>query len=322
MLGKTARGLFWMYRYLERAESLTRLIEAGLRIALTRSSAADNEWESVLATVGVRSDYGARYPRITRDEVVDFLLRDESNPSSVLASLHFARDNARGVRTALTREVWEATNDCWITMREVLEGPIPIAELPARLADIRGRIALVRGLTQGTMLRNDIYDFSRIGTYLERADNSARIIDVKYYVLLPSVAHVGGAIDNSQWDTILRAVSADRAYKWLHQSEASATSIAHFLVLDARMPRSLLFCVSSLVENLDLLSREYERDYPSAVAARAFEARLSTLRIEEIIESGLHEFLESFVAEVHTLGAQIETDFRFYADALDDSPAP
>ena len=243
---------------------------------------------------------------------MDFLLRDRSNPSSVLSTMEGTRTNARLVRTALTREVWEATNVGWMTLRDVLAEPPASRDLPRILDTIRQQTALVRGTMNGTMLRNDIYDFARIGTYLERADNTARILDVKYYVLLPSAAQIGSSLDNVQWETILRCVSAQRAYHWLNQGDVNPQTIADFLILDRRMPRSLAFCYDRIFDNLKHLSEEYEQEYESLSVAAQTRTNLKGQRIETIFDSGLHEFIERFVDKNNALGHQIERDFRFY----------
>ena len=165
MLGKTAGGLFWMFRFLERSENTSRLVEAGFHIALTRSDAAEDEWASVLAAAGARESFLARHERFEQARVIDFLLRDRSNPSSVLSVVEAARNNARLVRTALTREVWEATNECWMTLKDALARPVRERELPEVLGIIRRQSALVRGALHGTMLRNDIYDFARSAAF-------------------------------------------------------------------------------------------------------------------------------------------------------------
>jgi len=178
MLGKTAGGLYWMFRLLERSENIARLLDAGFSIALTRSAAAESEWASIVATAGVDEAYRQRYDAYTAASVVDFLLRDKSHASSVMSAVDNARSNARLVRTALTREVWEATNECWMTMKALLQRPVAETDLPDVLASIRRQNALVRSALSGTMLRNDIYNFAQIGAYIERADNPARILDM------------------------------------------------------------------------------------------------------------------------------------------------
>ncbi|MDA8869913.1 alpha-E domain-containing protein [Rhizobiaceae bacterium] len=311
MLGRTANGVFWMFRYLERSENTARLVEAGLRLALTRPDSSSDEWRSVIRTAGLIKDFDSRHDDYDASSAVRFLLADPSNPSSVISSLHAARTNARAVRTALTREVWEATNECWLTLKDALDGSLPDRELPELLSLIRKQSALVRGALYGTMLRNDIYDFARLGTYIERSDNTARILDVKYYVLLPSKALVGSSADNVQWETILRSVSGQRAYRWLHGNEVSARSIAEFVILDRRMPRSLAFSASSLVEALEYLNTEYETHTSSLDLAHQQLAMLEEGSIGSVFRSGLHEYIAKFIKHNDALAAQISQDYRF-----------
>jgi uncharacterized alpha-E superfamily protein len=311
MLGKTAGGLFWMFRFMERSENIARLVDAGFRISLTRSTAAESEWASVVATAGATEAYFKRYDEMKGAQVVDFLLRDRSNPSSVLSVIDNARNNARLVRTALTREVWEATNECWMNLKATLARPVSEVDLPDALSVIRQQSALVRGALIGTMLRNDIYNFANIGTFIERADNTARILDVKYYVLLPSISAVGSALDNVQWETILRSLSALHAYRWLSEGEANAMGIANFLILDGRMPRSLAFCSKKINESLKHLADNYNCRNPSHDMADRITNNLSASSIETIFENGLHEFLKDFIIQNNCLGRQIEQDFRF-----------
>lgn len=311
MLGRTAGGLFWMFRYLERAENCARLIDAGFRMALTRAGQGAGEWESIAATAGAGDAYRAVHDRFDGPRVIDFLLRDRRNPSSALSSIEAARTNARAVRTALTREVWEATNEAWLMLRDALAEPVGERVLPGALALIRREIAQVRGAFDGTMLRNDIFNFCHIGTCLERADNTARILDVKYYVLLPSPALIGSAADNVQWDMILRAVSAQRSFRWLG-GEVSAYGIAQFLILDRRMPRSLAYCYGGLVENLRDLTLEYGLETPSTAQAASAHRRLAEMSMDGIFNAGLHEFLGGFIRANVDLGGAIERDYRFY----------
>ncbi|MEQ8841618.1 MAG: alpha-E domain-containing protein [Acidimicrobiales bacterium] len=313
MLGRTAGGLYWMFRNLERSENTARLIEAGMRIALTRSDDVDKEWESVVTTAGQRAMYLEQHDRFEQSKVIDFLLRDRSNPSSVRSVVESARANARSVRTALTREVWEATNDTWLTVRNALARPVLDRELPDVLGVIRQESAIVRGALHGTMLRNDIYNFARIGTFMERADNTARILDVKYYVLLPSASFVGTSLDNVQWETILRSVSAQRAYRWRSAGEPSAKGIADFLILDQQLPRSLVFCYRKIDENLGYLGVDYGEQHPCHAVSRDHLERLSRHDIDSIFDHGLHEFLRECIQTTNQLGASIEHDYRFSA---------
>jgi uncharacterized alpha-E superfamily protein len=313
MLGKTAGGLLWMYRYLERAENTARLAEAGFRIALTRSDHAEDEWASIIDTASARDAFLAAGGKFDGPSVINFLLRDSANRSSVISVTEAARNNARLVRTALTREVWEAVNESWITLKGALSRPVRETELPEVLAAIRNQSALVRGATVGTMLRNDIYNFARIGTFIERADNISRILDVKYYVLLPSVQLVGSTLDNVQWETILRAASAERSFRWLYGGETRPLTIADFLILDRRMPRSLLYCVRKIAGNLGHLCTDYSVRRPSLDAVLNLRDDLEELTIEQVMERGLHEFLTSFIQSNNALARQVEDDFRFFS---------
>lgn len=309
MLGRTAGGLFWMFRYLERSENIARLIEAGVRIALTRPGR--EEWASVLKTAAVEQVYLAGHDGVDQTRVVDFLLRDTRNPSSVMSSLAQARQNARMVRTALTREVWEAVNDAYMTLKARLARPVAERDLPDVLAQIKEHSNLVRGALHGSMLRDEVFDFCRLGTYLERADNTARILDVKYYVLLPSVTHVGSSLDNVQWETILRSVAGARAYSWLNQCQVTPMGIANFLIFDPRMPRSLRYSVTKIRNNLDILGREYGDRHRSHDTIEDLDRRLTDTTVEGVFEEGLHEFLTEFLAVAARLGSEIESDFKF-----------
>ncbi len=311
MLGKTAGGLYWMFRFLERSENIARLVEAGSRIALTRSQDSQTEWKSIITTAAVRKNYSTKYDSFEGSHVVDFLLRDKDNPSSVLSVVENARTNARMVRTALTTEVWEAVNENWMTLKALLKRPIKETDLPFVLGTIRQQSALVRGALHGTMLRNDIYDFARLGTFIERADSTARIIDVKYYTLLPSASFVGSSLDNVQWDMILRSVSAHRSFNWLSENDINASTIAEFLILDARLPRSLAFCTSQVNDNLNFLSENYGKKLKSNNLSDDLRKQLKTPDINEIFEIGLHQFIGDYIRMNNELGMQIEEDYRF-----------
>ncbi|PWK69707.1 alpha-E domain-containing protein [Aminobacter sp. AP02] len=312
LLGRTANGLYWMNRYIERTENMARLIDAGLRMALTRSQDASEEWNSVLLSAGAAGAFAAKHSDYTAENVADFLLRDMSNPSSAVAAIETARNNARMVRTALTRETWESINEAWMAMKRMLESPIDQRELPSVLDAVKRETALIRGSFYGTMLRNEIFDFAQLGTYVERADNTARILDVKYYVLLPSVAWVGSSLDNYQWESILRSVAAHRSYRWVYEAEYKPTNIAEYLILNVRMPRSLTFSYRFLAEHLKFLGEDYGTRQPAQEIAERTYARLRGTEIKDIFETGLHEFLADFIQDNNRLGDQVAQDFGFY----------
>jgi uncharacterized alpha-E superfamily protein len=312
MLGRTANGIYWMFRAVERSENTARLLEAGLRMSLTRSKDAASEWASVIETAAGRFAFEKRGDPYTASHVIDFLLRDRNNPASVMNMIDSARTNARMVRTALTREVWEATNESWLRLKDLLAKPVREAELPKALEMIRRQSGLIRGALHGTMLRNEVYNFARLGTFIERGDNTARILDVKYYVLLPSVQHVGSSLDNVQWESILRSVSAHSAYRYIYDATYSPAQIAEMLILEPRMPRSLAFCYAKISDNLNHLAGEYGERNSCHVIAESMLQRLRHRTVLSIFDEGLHDFLQSFLIENIRLGATIDREYRFY----------
>lgn len=300
-----------MNRYIERAENMARLVDAGLRMALTRTEDASGEWHSVVVSAGSDASFANRNTEYSAATVTDFLLRDISNPSSVMSSMETARNNARMVRTALTRETWESINEAWMALKRMLAAPIDDRELPAVLDRIKRETALIRGAFYGTMLRNEIFDFSQLGTYVERADNTARILDVKYYVLLPSISWVGSTMDNYQWESILRSVSAHRSYRWNYEATYRPANIADYLILNGRMPRSLAFCYRFINEHLELLAEDYGQRHACHETAHKTRSLLKAGSIKDIFDSGLHEFLVDFIRDNTRLGDEIAGDYSF-----------
>ncbi len=312
LLGRTANGLYWMNRYIERSENTARLVDAGLRLALTRTADASDEWKSIVASAGAANAFRERHSEFTAETVSDFLLRDPSNSGSVISAMESARNNGRMVRTALTRETWESLNDGWMSIKRMLARPIDGRNLPAILDAIKRETAIIRGSFHGTMLRNEIFDFSQIGTFVERADNTARILDVKYYVLLPSVSWVGSTLDNYQWESILRSVSAHRSYRWVYEGDYKPTLIADYLILNGRMPRSLAFCYRNIAESLNFLASDYAARHSCHDSVETISAKLKVSSIKEVFDQGLHEFITDFINDNNRLGNEIAQNYRFY----------
>lgn len=313
LLGRTAQGLFWMHRYIERAENMARLIDAGLRLSLTNLSSENDEWQSVLVTAGVEGAYKAKYPDFEPRQIIDFLLSDLDNPSSVLSSIETARMNGRMVRTALTREAWEALNESWIVLKRRLQMPLRDGQLPAVLDMVKKQAAYMRGAFYGTMLRNEIFDFCNLGTFVERADNTARILDVKYWVLLPTHSSVGSSLDNFQWGSILRSVSAHRSYTWEYDTDYRASDIIDFLIFNKKMPRSLAYCYGCIEESLGLLEKNYGTGHSCQVTASLSHRRFADLDVKQVIDGGLHEFLTAFMVDHNRLAVEIAQSYRFYS---------
>ena len=313
MLSRTADHLYWMSRYMERAENTARMLDVNYQTSLLTqgADASGDGWRGLLSISELTGLFSQRHERIDAASVMDFMVRDEDNLSSIWNCLRAARENARAVRGALTTEVWETTNQTWIEFNRLLKDD-SFERDPGMLFEwVKFRSHLSRGVTLGTMLQDEALHFLRIGTFLERADNTARILDVKYYVLLPSAFRAGSSLDNVQWETILRSVSAQRAYRWLNAGDSNPVGIASFLILDARMPRSFAFCYSKICDNLGYLAEDYGERLASHEMADAIRNRLRTRSIESIFDSGLHEFLLEFIRDNNALGRQIEEDYRF-----------
>ena len=311
MLSRTAENLFWIARYVERAETMARLLEVGARIALMPSAGHGyrSEWESLLQASGTAEGFAAKYGDPVQRNIESYLFFDRDNPSSVVSCIERARENARIVRTALTAQVWDALNMAFQEMRQLERKPRSSMELTDLTDWVNRTGAMVRGAIDATLLRNDGYDFLNLGFALERADNTARMIDVKYYVLLPSVDFVGTGLDNYQWQTMLRAMSAQRAFHWAYGGEITAAKIAHFLILNRESPRALITSTGAAMEHLDSLARKYHKSGPAQMRARALVAELAETRVEDIFEEGLHEFLTRFIRDVGELTDMVHTAY-------------
>ncbi len=311
MLSRTAENLYWLARYIERAETNARLMEVAARNALLPDTGGGmrNEWQSVLHASGTKQGFDEKYGDPVQRNVETHMFFDRDNPSSVASCIHQARENGRIVRTALTTQVWEALNSASAEMTEL--GRQERSRLSTSdMKDFALRhMAQVRGAILATQLRNDGYDFMNIGHYLERADSTARILDVKYYVLLPNVAMVGSGLDNYQWRTVLHAMNAQRAFAWVYGGEVTASKIVDFLVLNDQAPRSLISSAQGLLDHLERLARQYGRSSGATARGRQMVARLSQMTVADIFDEGLHDFLQSHLRDVLDLGSEISASY-------------
>jgi uncharacterized alpha-E superfamily protein len=306
MLSRTADSLYWLARYMERAENVARILSAGMRMASAScGNGGGSEWRSTLIAAGCEPGYRAAHGETAAEAVIDFLLRDERNPSSVLACFETARRNARAVRTALTADMWETLNETWLELARFSEAGTSPNGVLQLLEWVKHRSLLFNGAYANTMLRNDAFCFVQVGTYLERADNSARILDVKYHVLLPTGEGVGGALDHAQWESILRAFSAVRAYHWVYRERIAPWNVAELLILRPEMPRSLLHCTAQLASALDQLASHSGARAECHRLAGELHARLQFGRIDAIFRQGLHEFLTRFIEDGARLGTAV-----------------
>jgi uncharacterized alpha-E superfamily protein len=313
MLCRTANELFWMSRHIERAENAARLLDVTYRMSLLPYEVVEpglawaEPWAVPLITSGMATSYYEKFDALAAENVLRLMILDPANPSSIYSCLRAARESARSVRGAITSEMYEDLNSAWLEMRHIDYPTLETRGVSEFLDWVKMRSHLFRGVTFGTMLRDDAYHFIRLGTHLERADNTARILDVKYHTLLPSAADVGGAVDYYQWGALLRSVSGFESYRKIYSDVITPRRVAELLILRDDMPRSLHACMNFIHDTLELLcdnsSREVER------AAGELHAKLHYGRADDIIEQGLHEYLMDFLERISTLGEGISRHF-------------
>jgi len=308
MLSRTADNLYWMGRYMERAETTARLLEVGARITLLPSQAGQgfrNEWDSLLQASGTAQGFAAKYGETVQRNIESYLFFDRDNPSSVASCIERARENGRIVRTALTSQVWDALNTAFQELRQLERTPRSELEL-SRLTDWTTRhSAMVRGAIDATKLRDDGYHFLGLGYQLERGDSTARLMDVKYYVLLPRADYVGSGLDIHQWTTLLRSMSVHRAFHWAYRGEITAAKVADFLILNRRCPRSLFTAVEGVHHHLQAIQGEYGRGTLAQTRAASHVHDFGRLTVDQIFEEGLHEFLTRFIRENSALASLV-----------------
>jgi uncharacterized alpha-E superfamily protein len=311
MLSRTADNLYWLARFMERADSIARIVDAAQRLVSMpqTTGATTNEWESAIATAGCTGAFKARYPQADARNVIEFLAFSPDNPASIRNCVEIARTNARAVRTALTGEMWDAINGAWYEIRRFDPGKTYGEELARFLSLVKESSLRFDGAAFRTMLRNDAYCFSRLGILIERADATARILDVKYHVLLPEQAQVGGPLDYFQWVSILRSVSARASYHWVYRDSVKPWLVADLLILNRQMPRSLASCYENMSRYLDDLAQFYGRQGNSQRIARSMLTKLSNASMEDIFQSGLHEFINNFIVDNNRLGAAITEQY-------------
>jgi uncharacterized alpha-E superfamily protein len=313
MLSRTASDLYWMSRYMERAENTARLLDITYRMSLLpyRVMEQGQEWAEPwavpLVITGLVSDYYERYPELSSDNVLRYMALDARNPSSIYSCLQEARESARAQRGAITSEMWESLNHTWLEVRPMDFATIASRGISEFFDWVKMRSHLLRGITFGTMLRDEAFLFQRLGTYMERPDNTARLLDVKYHTLLPSASDVGGAVDYYQWSALLRSLSGLQAYRKMYRDAITPVRVAELLILRDDMPRSLHGCMNFVYDILKQVCDSKVQE-PERLAGE-IHAKLHYGRIEKIIAFGLHEYLTNFLGQISTLSEEINEDF-------------
>jgi uncharacterized alpha-E superfamily protein len=309
MLSRAANAMFWLARYVERMDAVARLIETAVRLDAMAEGGGDS-WRSAIIAAGCDVGFDAKHDVADYRTAVPYLASAPDNPSSILSCIEAARFNARAMRTSLTRDMWEVVNEAWIGAREFTPASFDRERLPETLDWVKRQATLFNGAYASTMLRNDVYWFTRLGTYLERADTTARLLDVKYNVLLPDYASVGGFVDYQQWTSVLQAVSAVRAYHYIYKDQVKPWHVAELMILRPEMPRSLRACHDEITIQLDRLANSYggQRGECHRLAGE-LHARLRFGTVDGIFREGLHEFLTGMIDRTEALGVEVE---RFY----------
>ena len=312
MLSRTAENLYWTARYLERADSIARLLEVAYRISLIPNTQEgyNNEWESILATSGTKEGYLSRYKEIKKDKIEHFLIFDDRNTSSIKNCINKARENIKMVRTAVTLEVWNAVNSFFHSFDELIKRKYYSKDLPEIIDLVKRNVNLIKGTIINTQLLNDGFDFLILGNYFERADFTARIIDVKYFILLPSTSLIGKQVDNFQWSLMLRSVSSYRAFKWAYgNSEIDYIKIIDFLILNDKCPRSLYFSVEKINFHFNRLKKNYKQARSISPKIDNLFKKLRKLSVNDILEEGLHDFLINFIEDIAAVYQDLERKY-------------
>ncbi|TNF61015.1 MAG: alpha-E domain-containing protein [Burkholderiales bacterium] len=315
MLSRTADHLFWMSRYTERAENTARMLDVNYQTSLLPQSAAVAEvgWEGLLSISELLPSFRARYGdnAITPRNVLDFMVRDENNPSSIVSCLRAARENARAVRGTLTTEFWETQNSTWLKLIGYLKTRDFERDPGAFFEWVKHRSHLSRGVAIGTMLQDEAFHFYRMGTFLERADNTARLLDVKFHAVQSDFFGAASELDQEydfyHWSAILRSVSAFEVYRKVYRDVITPERVAELLILRADMPRSLAASLNEVVNNLSVVANDHSQE--TLRRAGKLRADLQFARIDEILSTGLHAFLTQFLDRVNELGGRISQDF-------------
>ena len=309
MLSRTADHLYWMARYTERAENLARMLDVTQRMSLLHGGQATDEtaWSAALVIAGTEAAYREKHDTVTPAAVMRHLSFDSENPSSIVRCLKTARENAHAVRGTLTSELWETINDTWIKLRDTGPGVVEGNGAGEFFEWVKYRSHLSRGVTIGTMLQDESLWFARLGTYLERADSTARILDVKFQALLPEGADTAGAGDYYQWSTLLRSVSAFEIYRKVYRDQITPRRVTELFLLRDDMPRSLHHCLDEVHALLRRITNRQSGE--TERRAGVLHASLHYGRIEDIFDQGLHEFLLDFLAGSADLSDRIANDF-------------
>jgi uncharacterized alpha-E superfamily protein len=304
MLSRVAESVYWMNRYIERAENYCRFMDVNFQLSLDSPQSA-NQWGPMVTTTGDNEDFEDRYGEYNRANVVEFMTFDRENPSSILSCIRRARENARTIRENISTELWQVLNELYLDIKNY-SPDMRLDELEAFYTRVRRTCLLFYGTMDATISHDEVHRFALTGRYLERADKTTRILDMKYFILLPSVRDVGTTLDLIQWLSLLKSASAHEMYNRLYQKVTPQT-IAEFLILNRDFPRAIIYCISELDRNLKAIGGNAASSYSNEAERRTGQllSELKFIEVEEVFEQGMHEYLDSVQTRLNGIGAQI-----------------
>ncbi len=310
MLSRVADCVFWMSRYIERAENAARFVDVNLNLTLDLGGTLANQWDPLIYTTGDHEGFYKRYGTANQKNALAMLTFDEENHNSILSCLKFARENARTVREIIAAPVWEELNKFYLMVKDAARNGKAADNPFDFFSQVRRSGQLIVGIMEATMLRGEAWHFSQMGRLLERADKTSRILDVKYFILLPSLADVGTPLDSIQWSALLKSASALEMYRKRH-GRITPDEVAEFLILDAEFPRALRFCLRGAEESLHAVTGTPPTSFRNQAERRLGQLRseLDYAQIADIIKQGLHEFIDNFQNKLNLVGEAIHSTF-------------
>ncbi|HIK14749.1 MAG TPA: alpha-E domain-containing protein [Leptolyngbyaceae cyanobacterium M33_DOE_097] len=313
MLSRVADSIYWLNRYVERAENVSRFVDVNLNLLLDSPEGIQQQWQPIILTTGDIPLFKERYGEVTAENVLRFLTFDANYPNSILSCLRSARENARSVREVISSEMWQQVNAFYLMVTDAAKD-LPLTDTAALFQffeEVKLASHLFAGIMDATMTHNEGWHFGQIGRYLERADKTVRILDVKYFILLPSVKDVGTTLDELQWMALLKSASAYEMYRKRGLHRISPRSVAEFLILDEEFPRSMRFCVCAAEQSLHLITGTPLGSWRSPVerAMGRLRTDLEYITIDEIIQAGMHETLDDLQLRMNDIGEKIFETF-------------
>ena len=308
MLGSTADSLFWMFRYIERAENTLCLIESGFQLHLISSKNLKNEWDAILKTSSNRQFFAKNNTQLDSLKIINFMFKDEKNSNNIYLLISKARENARRSRVAITLEVWEAINTCWLYLKEQTKKNVTENKVQTIIKNIREKIALIYGFLQKTMLKDEILSFCSLGTYIEKFNNTARILNTRQYLLVEEKLYGLENYNNFQLEMILRSISSYRSFMWKNQNTINSKKVSNFLISDKDMPRSLMFSIQETIRCIKVILNRNIYKSKCYKTAQNIHKKIKSRKMF----SNNYSFLNDLIELNMKLANEIEEEFNFH----------